>query len=231
MPAPKQRRKPAWGKIAVAALVCVALAAAWKFTPLADYLTRDEIQAWSRFARSTWWAPLAIVLAYTPAAVVMFPRPALTLLCVVSFGTWLGFALSALGVLVAALAMYAAGRFMRYETIKRIAGDAMDDVRKVLKRHGILSIFALNMSPTPPFSVQGVIAGAAHMRLWEYALGTLLSLLPSVVAWTVFGSQINAAISDTSKISIPMITVGAVVLIGFAVGTRFWFSRQAAHAS
>src|SRR5688572_33217112 len=44
----RRPRRPAWGTIAVLALVTVALALAWRYTPLADVLTAERISNWSR---------------------------------------------------------------------------------------------------------------------------------------------------------------------------------------
>ena len=97
-------RRPAWGKIAAALAIPLLLALAWKYTPLADLLTRENAVAWARAARENRWAPVAVVLAYTPAALLMFPRPFLTLLTIIAFGRWLGFAYSAAGIMLAAMA-------------------------------------------------------------------------------------------------------------------------------
>jgi uncharacterized membrane protein YdjX (TVP38/TMEM64 family) len=94
----RKKRRPAWGKLTAGALLLVALALAWKFTPLADYLTRENAVAWARAARENRWAPIAVILAYTPAALLLFPRPFLTLLTIIAFGRRLGFAYSAAGI-------------------------------------------------------------------------------------------------------------------------------------
>src|SRR5437016_2813465 len=73
----KLPQRPAWGKIVAAALVLVALAALWRYTPVSQFLTAERLVAWARVVRATRWAPLALVLAYTPAAFLMFPRPLL----------------------------------------------------------------------------------------------------------------------------------------------------------
>ena len=49
-------------------------------------------------------------------------RPLLTLITVVAFGPWLGFAYSMLGIMIAALATYYTGRALPRDTVKRIAG-------------------------------------------------------------------------------------------------------------
>jgi phospholipase D1/2 len=226
----KRRRRPAWLQIILIALALAALAAAWRFTPLKDYLTADRITAWARVVRSTPWAPWVLVLAYTPAAFVLFPRPLLTLVAIIAFGTWLGFAYALGGVLVAAMVTFYLGRAMRENTVKRIAGDHAAPIGKVMRDHGVVSIFVLNQIPVPPFVVQGIIAGAVRMKAWEYAAGTALGMLPALAAWTIFGHQITAAMEDFGNIS--WWTIGAVVvaLVAIAFFSRRWFARQTAPA-
>jgi phospholipase D1/2 len=76
----------------------VALAAAWRYTPLSELVTPERIIAWAKAVRGTWWAPIAVVLIYTPSAFVLFPRPLLTLLTVIAFGPWLGFIYGMAGI-------------------------------------------------------------------------------------------------------------------------------------
>lgn len=222
----RHRRRPAWGKILIAALVVAALAAAWRYTPLSELVTAERITAWARTVRELRWAPLVVMLAYTPAAFVMFPRPLLTLLAVIAFGPWLGFAYSMTGIVAAALATYYAGRALRPETVKRLAGEKLDDVTKALRRHGLLAMFAVRIVPAAPFAVEGIVAGAVRIKVSDYSLGTVMGMAPGVLATTVFGDQIATALEDPSKINYWL--VGGV-LIAFAVLTylvRRWFQRQ-----
>jgi phospholipase D1/2 len=118
-----QRRQPAWGKILLVALATAALAAAWRFTPLSEFVTAERIVGLARAVRGMTWAPLVVIAIYTPAAFLMFPRPLLTLLTVIAFGPWLGFVYGMTGILVAALATYYAGRLLPRGTVKRLAGE------------------------------------------------------------------------------------------------------------
>ena len=221
-----KKSKPAWGKLAVGAAVLVLLALAWRFTPLSELASRENALAWSRAARETPWAPVAVILAYTPAALFMLPRPFLTLLTIVAFGRWLGFAYSAAGIMVAAMATYYAGRLLRRETVVRFAGEKFEDAGKVLRKHGVLAIFASNMVPVPPFAVQGVIAGAIRIPTWQYVLGSLLGMAPGLLAATVFAGQLRAALQDPSTISWWIIAVVAVVFVAFVWAVRRWFARH-----
>jgi uncharacterized membrane protein YdjX (TVP38/TMEM64 family) len=221
-----KRLKPAWGKLALIALVIAALAAAWRWTPLAEIVTVENILRWTRAVRDTWWAPIVMVAVYTPASLILLPRPLLTLVSVLSFGVLLGLVWATLGVLLAALVTYFLGRTLKRETVRRIAGDDFEAVGRMLREHGVLAVFGANMLPTPPFSVQNVIAGAARIRLWQFMLGTFLALIPGMLAWTVFGDQLAHAMEGSGNVSYWLIGGTALVLVVFTVVARRWLAKR-----
>jgi uncharacterized membrane protein YdjX (TVP38/TMEM64 family) len=222
------RRSPAWGKLLAIAVAITALAAAWRYTPLSEYITAERVTGWARAIRGWPWAPPVVILLYTPAAFVMFPRPVLTLLTVVAFGPWLGFVYSMLGIILSALATYYVGRLLPEKTIKRLAGDKLDDVIKALRRHGVMAMLAVRIIPVAPFGVEGIIAGAVSINVWEYTLGTFLGMLPGVLATSIFGHQLTHALEDPSRIN--WWIVGGVVAAMAALTwyVKRWFARQSA---
>ena len=220
------RRGPALGKMLAVIVAFAALAAAWRYTPLSELITPERITGWARTIREVPWAPLVVIFAYTPAAFLMFPRPLLTLLTVMAFGPWLGFAYGMTGILGAALASYYAGCALPRKTVNRLAGDRLDHLSGVLRKHGLVSVLALRVVPAAPFAVEGMIAGAVRIKLWLYMAGTFIGMLPGVLTTTIFGDQIATALEDFSKINYWV--VGAVVVV-FAALTYFvrrWFSKQ-----
>jgi len=224
------RRRPAWGKIAAAAIVLAGLAALWRFSPLADYLTPHRLAEWSRTVRKTPWAPVVLVLAYTPAAFVLFPRPLLTLMSVVAFGAWLGLLYSVAGIVGAALATYCVGRYMSRETVRRIAGNMLDDAAQIFRGHAVVGVFAANMVPVPPFGVQGVIAGAMRLNVWQYTLGTLLSILPTAVLLALFGRQVTTGLEGSGEVSYWLLGLPLVGMAIFAFLGRRWAQRRSGRA-
>jgi phospholipase D1/2 len=216
------RRRPAWGKIALVVFATVALAAAWRFTPLAEFITAERIIGWARAVRETKWAPLAVIALYTPACFVMFPRPLLTLLTVIAFGPWLGFAYGMAGILVAALATYYAGRLLPRRTVKRLAGEKLDDMGKKLRSDGFLAVTAIRLVPLAPFAIEGIAAGAVRIRLSPYMLGTFIGMLPGVLATSVFGHQISAALEDPSRIHWWIVGGVVLALAALTYGVHRW---------
>jgi phospholipase D1/2 len=218
--------KPAWGKIAAIALGATALAAAWRWTPLKELATPETILGWARMVRDVWWAPLAVIAAYIVGALVLFPRPAITLVAIINFGVWWGLAYATAGIMTAALVTYYAGRMMSKKTLRRLVGDRMEKAAKPVKQHGIVATFAANMVPTPPFALQNMIAGALRVPVLHFSVGTLLSILPPAIAWAIFGDQINAALDDSSNVSWVLVAAGVVLFVGFVFFTRWWLKKK-----
>ena len=225
----KSKRGPAWGKLIAIAVVLIALAAAWRWTPLADIITVENILTWTRAVRGTWWAPMVMVGAYVVGSLMLFPRPILTLVSVMSFGVLLGLVYATAGVLLAAAVTYCIGRMMKRDTVRRVAGDDFEKAGELLRKNGVLAVFGANMLPTPPFAVQNIIAGAARIPLWKFLLGTFLALIPGMVAWTVFGDQLINAMDQEGKGKVNYWLIGAAVifLVGFTLVARKWIAKHA----
>lgn len=224
--APPERKGPAWGRIALIVLVVAGLAAAWRYTPLSEYVTAERVEAWAESVGYVWWTPLVVMLAYTPACVVMFPRPLITLFAVLAFGPVLGFVYSLIGILGAALATYFLGRALPPDTVRNIVGDRMNEMTEVLRRRGLLACFAMRIVPAAPFAVEGIAAGAVRIKLWHYSLGTVLGMLPGTLTTAVFGDQIQTALQDPSRINwwlIASVVAFFAVLIAIV---RRWFLKQ-----
>jgi uncharacterized membrane protein YdjX (TVP38/TMEM64 family) len=222
----KGRRSPAWGKLLAIVVVVAALAAAWRYTPLSEYITAERITGWARAIRGWSWAPLVVMFLYTPAAFVMFPRPVLTLLTVIAFGPWLGFAYGMTGIIGSALATYYVGRLLPEKTLQRLAGDKLDDVIKALRRRGLMAMLAVRIIPVAPFAVEGFIAGAVPIKLWDYTLGTFLGMLPGVLATSVFGGQLAAALEDPSTLNWWIVGGVIVAMAALTWYVKRWFARQ-----
>jgi phospholipase D1/2 len=218
---------PSWGKLAGIAAALIALAAVWQFTPLADYLDGNRITGWAREVGRTWWVPIVTLLAFTPASFVMFPRPLITLFAVIAYGPIWGFIIAMSGIQVAAWSNYVTGRRLDPGTVRRMAGARLDRILQVLRRRGLLAMTALRLVPIAPFAVEGVVAGAIRMRLWEFLAGTAIGILPGTLTSTVFGDQLSTWLDDPGRINYWAIALVLVLLGGATWIVRRWLVSAA----
>ena len=101
---PARPAVPAWMSVLGLVLAVGALAALWRYTPLAAWTDASQVTEWADAFSAVKWAPLLVLFAYTPASLVLFPRPIITLFAVIAFGIWGGFVLAFAGILIAAAA-------------------------------------------------------------------------------------------------------------------------------
>lgn len=214
---------------AVLLAVAVAMSLAWRFTGLREIVTVENMVELMEGISSKWWAPFLIALLYTPASLIMFPRPLLTLAAAVAFGPWKGFAVAMGGILLSAVILYFAGRQVSKKTVSKIAGPRIERLSKMLGKKGFLAIAALGMVPAAPFSVEMIVAGALRIPVFDLLLGVGLAHLPGTIGTTVLGDQVVAALTHGREINRGII---AAVVVGFiAIGFfshRMWKKMEAA---
>ncbi|HYD57575.1 MAG TPA: VTT domain-containing protein, partial [Burkholderiales bacterium] len=219
------RRGPAWGTIAAFGVAALAFALAWRYTPLAEYVTVDRVRGWANAARGSGWAPLAVVLAYVPASFVMFPRPLITMFGVVALGPLAGFAAAMTGVALSGACLYGLGRVMKRDTVRRIAGERLNRTAKLLRRHGLAASFACSIAPVAPFMAVGVVAGAMRVKLWQYLAGMLGGMAPGAAATTLFAEQLAAALDDPGLINWWIVAGIFAAFAALVFGARRWLKR------
>jgi len=224
-------KRPLWHKLLAVVLVLAGLTALWRYTPLAEWIDAEHITQWAQQFQGNPWAMLLVVGAYTPASVLMFPRPLITLFAVAAFGAWAGLALGLTGIVLAALATYVVGYKAGRATARRIAGPRLNKISDAMRQRGLLAMTAVRLVPIAPFAVVNVVAGAINIKLWHFIVGTALGMLPGALVATVFGDQLLAGLSDGGSLNIWPI-LGVLVLMGGAVwATRRWLFSSASRSN
>jgi len=215
------------GGIVAAAAV---LALVWTHTPLKDVVTRENAAELADWFAGFWWAPLLVVLAYTPASFIMFPRWIITMTAVLAFGPWKGFTYAMSGVILAGIVTFLPGRLVARDTVRRLAGPRLKAVAKFMERKGLIAVTLVRLVPVAPFPVVNIVMGAMRVKLWHFALGTFLGMLPGMLAATVLSEQLAAALEDPAHVNFWMIAGAVAALAALAFfGQRHMRRGAAAH--
>lgn len=221
-------RGPRWVLPVIVLAIACALTAIWRYTPLAAWANADRAIAWAADFSNLWWAPLVVILAYTPASIVLFPRTIITLLAVAAFGAWHGLAYALCGVLLACAVTYSVGMRMNRQTVRRLARGKLTRMTQIMRHRGVIAMTAVRLVPLAPFAVVNVVAGAIHLRFRDFMIGSALGILPGTLVTTVFGDQLVSGLKDPTSINLWL--VGALV-IALVAGTRIvrrWLFGKAA---
>jgi len=145
---------------------------------------------------------------------------------VAAFGPWAAFAYAQTGVLVASIAGYVAGELVDRDTVRRLAGPHVNQLGAVLQRRGLLAVTIVRLVPIAPFMVVNAVMGAMRIRLHHFLIGTALGMMPGMLATTVLGDQMTAALADPSRVNGWLIALAGLALAGLAAFGHWWLRRK-----
>jgi uncharacterized membrane protein YdjX (TVP38/TMEM64 family) len=211
-------------RLAVLLMVLTALlafAAAWKWSPLHVWLDVAVVVSSLQYIGQS-FGMVAAVGVFALAVSVAIPVTFLALVTLAAFGPWVGFVCAMAGALVGAGLSYGLGRVLGREAVQAIGGARVNLLSQRLASRGLLAVVVLRLVPIAPFAVVNMVAGASHIRLRDMLLGTLIGMLPSMLALMIFMDQIVAALRQPSPTSLLLLVVTVVlILLGWLV-VRHW---------
>lgn len=215
---------PAWRRLAGLVgmiLLALALAAAWRWTPLGEWI--DLQSALDRMSELSgqWFAPLAVIAIYTVGSLLMIPVTLMIVATGLAFGAWFGFGYALLGAVTSALIIYFIGHAVGHKAVQMLPENKVSRVSRFVGKKGLPAMIVLRIVPVAPFTVVNLVAGASHIRLRDYALGTLLGMVPGVLALVVLSDRIVAAVRSPGPLQLAIL-LGLAVLL--AVGS--WAAKR-----
>lgn len=214
-------RRRIW--IAIGVLIALlGMAAAWRWTPLADQIDIGKVTAWATALRSNPSRVLIILGAYVIGSIISFPITILILATALVFGPMQGIVYSFIGSMIGAGATYAMGYFLGSDFIRKLIGARWRALERKINRTGILAVAALRAIPIAPFTVINIISGAFQVPVRDYALGSLLGLAPGIIITNLFAHQLQSAIRNPGLGSFVLLAVLVIVSI---LGT-IWLRRK-----
>jgi phospholipase D1/2 len=217
----KQRRRRIWTGVLIL-LLLFAGAGAWKWTPLAELIDIRRLSVWIGTLRESPARHLYILGAYLIGSILLVPITVLILLTAILFGPVLGSVYSLIGCLAGAAITYAIGHFLGQELVQKIAGAKWQRLEKKIAQSGIIAVATLRLLPVAPFTIVNVVSGAFKVPVREYAVGSLLGLVPGILVTNVFAHQFENAIRNPG---IGTFIVLALLVVVTIIGT-IWLKRK-----
>jgi uncharacterized membrane protein YdjX (TVP38/TMEM64 family) len=207
-------------------LGALGLAAAWRWTPLSEWLDLQTLKDWAEMLRRSPLAPLLVVAAFVAGGLILFPVTVLILVTALTFPPVKGFTYALAGSMVSALSVYWLGRMLGRETVRRLAGGRLNRLSRWLGRRGLVAVMAVRLLPVAPFSVVNLVAGASLIRLRDFFLGTLLGLAPGVLAITIFEKSLERVVEEPRGGNFLLLAGALVAVAGIIWLLRRWLQRK-----
>jgi phosphatidylserine/phosphatidylglycerophosphate/cardiolipin synthase-like enzyme/uncharacterized membrane protein YdjX (TVP38/TMEM64 family) len=213
---PKERTRPLIGRFAllgVLVLMVVGVAALWHWTPLGDYANLKSFTNATRHIEALPFAPLLIILCYVAAAVLSVPVTLLIATTGIVFGGLWGGVYAFAGTLAAAAITYSLGNWLGRDAVRKVAGARVNRLSERVAKRGIVAVVVLRLLPVAPFAIVNLVAGASHIRMRDFMIGTALGMGPGIVLTVAFAHQLVASFRHPTVGSFAvLIGIGAALL-------------------
>ena len=173
-----------------------------------------------------------LIIIIAVAGSLAIPLTLLIVTAVLAFGPVAGFFYSLIGAELSALLTYAVGQGAGRDLVRRYAGKRLNSVSKKLSKRGIMTIITLRIVPIAPFVVINLVAGASHISFRDFALGTLVGLLPGLTAIALFADGLVHSVRDPNLSSFTWLAVVVLLVVLMIFWLRKWLrGRQASTES
>lgn len=213
-------------------LVLVAILAAalaiFRFTPLHDHLSRENMIALLEHLRSAWWAPAVLIGLYIVLSPTGLPVSPLIFGGGVVFGVWWGWLYNFIGTLLGATASYALARALGRDLVVHIAGEPLlARAETILQKHGFWTLVRVRFLPIP-FAVINFGSALAGIKWPVFITASIIGLAPSMVIWTYFGYAIFSVAEGGRQEIVRnlLITLSLALLLTFLVPLRRMWKRR-----
>jgi uncharacterized membrane protein YdjX (TVP38/TMEM64 family) len=190
----------------------LAMAAAWRWTPLADWFDADTLSNFLALFDNQALRVLVLILGIALLTLLMLPLSIAVITAGLLLNPWEAFFCSLAGTLLSALVAFQLGQRMRGENLHRFVGGRLHKLSKDLSRRGIIAVAVLRLLPIAPYTIVNLVAGASHLQLLQFILGSLLGLIPGILALTLFSQSLYKALTEPTLTS-----VGILIAIAFII--------------
>lgn len=201
--------------------------AAWRWTPLSDWVNFETVIAWQLSVKNHPAAFYSVVGAYIVGGLVLFPVTILNVATVFTFGPIVGNVYALAGWIASASMGYGIGRAIGWQMVQKLARSRLDRLMQPVGRHGFLTVLTMRVFPVAPFTLVNFFVGASGIRFWDFFWASLIGRIPGIIVLTLAGVQVENLLRRPSMANISVL---GLTLILVPIATRWIFKRLAAGA-
>lgn len=139
------------------------------------------------------WALVGVVSVFSLLALTGFPQILLITATVIAFGPQTGALYAWIATMASATLTFGMGHFLGGRWVIRLDSERVKKTIGFIGRHGVLASGLVRVVPSAPFIVVNATAGAAHIPIWKFWLGTGVGIIPKILLVAVIGSFVPSA--------------------------------------
>ncbi|HTY23140.1 MAG TPA: FAD-containing oxidoreductase [Desulfomonilaceae bacterium] len=183
-------------KIILLLVIAGALVTALWFLPVKQYLI--GMLEWTRGLGA--WGPVFVAAFYILACVLFLPGSVLTLGAGFLFGVPVGFLTVWIGANLGACVAFLVGRTIARDWVAgKVEGNSkFAAIDEAVGREGFKIVLLLRLSPVFPFNLLNYALGLTRVSFRNYALASLIGMLPGILMYVYFGSAARSLAEVTA---------------------------------
>lgn len=176
------RRRALTGRVALALLLAAATAWAWAHRELFDVAAIE-----AALGGLGAWTPAGFVLLFALATVLFVPGSLFGLAGGFLFGPVFGTLWNLLGATLGATLAFVAARYVASDWVARRAGERLQQLLAGVQAEGWRFVALMRLVPLAPFNLLNYALGLTRIRIAEYAVTTLICMVPGTAAYAWLG--------------------------------------------
>jgi phospholipase D1/2 len=206
-------------------LSLLAIAMAWRWTPLGEWVNFAAIVDWQESVRGTPVAFSFVVGAYLAGGLVLFPVTVLNVATVLTFGPFLGNIYALAGWLASGALGYSIGRAFGYKPVKALAPRWLEQWIQA-GSGGFMTVLTLRVVPLAPFTLVNFAFGAWRIRFWDFLTASIVGRIPGIILLALAGVQVENLLRQPGPVGIVLLVL-TLALAPFVLNrlTRHLLSR------
>jgi phosphatidylserine/phosphatidylglycerophosphate/cardiolipin synthase-like enzyme/uncharacterized membrane protein YdjX (TVP38/TMEM64 family) len=205
------------GGVVVGVILIYLLNKAW-----GEVLDREQLIRYFESFRNSPVAIPTLFAVFFVAGLVGISINVLLVAGTIVMGPIATFACGLLGSLASAAIAFGIGDKAGKPLIKRVVGQRLDSLSEKIGSRGVLSVALIRVVPIAPFVVINFIAGFSHLRFATFMKGSILGMVPGMLAVVLATEQVRLALADPNWKR----WLGVIVLIGLIAAAFYYLKRK-----
>lgn len=186
----------------------------FRFTPLAQLISKDNIFSFFNAIRQEWWGPAVFILIYGIGCMIALPGSLLTLIGGAVFGVVWGTVYNMIAANFGASLAFFVARYLGRDFIKGfLKSGKLADFDKGIQSSGFKTIFRLRLIPIVPFNGLNFGAGLSSVKYRDYLLGSFLGMLPGTFIYTYFADALLQGVQGANQKALLNLLAASLLLI------------------
>lgn len=209
-------------------LVLVAIVgtgfAVLRWTPLAGYLTVENVSAVLERLREAWWAPVVLIASYLVLC-PLIPATPMLLAGGMVFGPVVGSIYNIIGTFLGGTVTYYMGRGLGHDFVLHLFGHRLKKVERYIARRGFWSMVGARFLPLP-FPLVNYCMALAGIRPALFLITMAIGLVPGVAVFTYFASLLTKAASGQRSGIVVQFAIASALMLLLTFIPQIWVARK-----